>query len=550
MAFRVAFLIGEDNAATRESIEAVCSAPGVTPAGILLDTHRPPFQARFRNLRRNLGREGPLYPFRRFAAALLGWLERRAVTVFIDPAQADQLLREAFPARAWTVTELARQHGMEVHRVGNLNQPPAAAALAALNADLAVVLGTRILKPAIFTVPRLGSLNLHKGSLPQYRGMPPGFWELFHGETTAGATAHFVNAGLDTGDIVAEERIPISPLETPDTLRVKLNWLGSRVVAQAVAAIAAGDYERRPQPAPSGRPHTRPTEADQRALAQRLPHWRRRNVWADIGKHLLYFGFYSSGLWGLRRRLRPAARAAILLYHRVNDWAVDPLTTSERRFAEHLLLLQRFYPIIATSQLLDSLKAGSLPAHSSVIHFDDCYRDVATAAGPLLRAARVSATAFISTGFIDTDRVFDHDRRKYPHRYPNLSAGQIEHWQSSGLEIGAHTVNHVDLGQIPLAEAEFEVNASGAHLSELLGGPVRSFSFPFGGKRNIRPEVVEFVRQAGYEALFSAHGGFVKPGCSPYDIPRLGAHEQSPLFLLMELEGLALAQLAAGFRRG
>jgi peptidoglycan/xylan/chitin deacetylase (PgdA/CDA1 family) len=549
MAFRVAFLIGEDNPATRDSIRSVAALPEVTPVGILLDTHRPSLRFRWRNLRRNIAREGPSYLLRRSMDAILARLEAHAVRAFVDPAATDQLLRRAFPDRDWDIDQLAARFQMPVYRVGHLNQPPAIETLKSLDADLAVVLGTRILKPALFSVPRLGALNLHKGRLPDYRGMPPGFWELFHGESVAGATAHFVDAGLDTGDIVAAGEIPISPLETPDTLRVKLNWLGSEVLTRAVSALANGTASPKPQPSAPSRPYTRPTEAEQRNLARRLPHWRRKNVPLEIAKHLLYFSFYYSGLHSLLRRLRPSRRTAILLYHRVNDWAVDPLTTSVRRFAEHLLLLSRHYPVISTKELLAALDANNLPLHTSVIHFDDCYRDVATNAGPLLRTAGCSATAFISTGFIDTDRIFDHDRRKYPHRYPNLSSAQIRDWRSSGLEVGAHTVNHVDLGSIPLDEARHEVFASGSHLAALLGEPVPWFSFPFGSKQNIRPAVVDLVREAGYQALFSAHGGFVFPGCDRFDIPRLGAHEQSPLYLLMELEGLALAQLRSRFVR-
>jgi folate-dependent phosphoribosylglycinamide formyltransferase PurN/peptidoglycan/xylan/chitin deacetylase (PgdA/CDA1 family) len=549
MSFRVAFLIGEDNEATRNSISAVCAITGIEPVGVLLDTHRPSYRQRWRNLRRNIAREGLSYPFRRLARTILARLEARAVDVFVDRSETDQLLRLAFPDRYWRMEELVQRHNMPLLRVGHLNQAPAVEALKNLRADLGIVLGTRILKPVLFSAPRLGSINLHKGRLPDYRGMPPGFWELFHGETRAGATVHFVDAGLDEGAIVAEDTIPISALETPETLRVKLNWLGSSVLAEAVTALAQGQAVPRPQTVTTHRPHTRPTEAEQRQLSRRLPHWRRKNTPLEIAKHLLYFGIYYSGLIALKRALRRPDRAAILLYHRVNDWSIDPLTTSERRFAEHLVFLKRRYPVVSTGELLDAHDRGTIPHHSSVIHFDDCYRDVATAAGPLLRQAGVCATAFISTGFIGTDRIFDHDRRKYPHRYPNLSAEDLRKWRESGLEVAAHTVNHVDLGSIPLADARHEVAASGRHLCELLNEPISCFSFPFGGRRNIRPEVVEQVREAGYRALFSAHGGFVVPSCDRFDLPRLGVHEQSPLYLQMEMEGLALAQWKQLFLR-
>lgn len=93
MSFRVAFLVGQDNESTRQSIEAVCALEGVAPVGILLDTHRPSLKLRIRNLYRNLAREGWTYGFRRLAIAILDKLRAHAVNTFVDPEETNQLLR-------------------------------------------------------------------------------------------------------------------------------------------------------------------------------------------------------------------------------------------------------------------------------------------------------------------------------------------------------------------------------------------------------------------------------------------------------------------------
>ena len=108
-----------------------------------------------------------------------------------------------------------------------------------------MVLGTRVLKRRIFEVPRLGCINLHKGRVPKYRGMPPGFWELYDGAASAGVTVHFIDEGLDTGDVLGTSEIPIHRKETPESLSAKLTLEGSRLLAKVVSQIQAG-YRRTP----------------------------------------------------------------------------------------------------------------------------------------------------------------------------------------------------------------------------------------------------------------------------------------------------------------
>src|SRR5207248_5378428 len=109
------------------------------------------------------------------------------------------------------------------------------------------------------------------------------------------------------------------------------------------------------------------------------------------------------------------------------------------------------------------------------------YRDVHTSGRPLLKAAGVPATAFINSGYIDTDRSFEHDREKYPFQYENSRQSDIHDWIAAGFEIGSHTVNHVDLGECNLQEGQFEVSQSKVQLESIMAQPVSLFSFPFGG---------------------------------------------------------------------
>jgi peptidoglycan/xylan/chitin deacetylase (PgdA/CDA1 family) len=206
---------------------------------------------------------------------------------------------------------------------------------------------------------------------------------------------------------------------------------------------------------------------------------------------------------------------------------------------------------VPSSLLVDCLlKRKRIEPGTVVIHFDDCYREVRACAAPLLRAAGLSATAFISSGFVDTDRAFAHDVQKYPHVFENLRAGELRSLTEYGLEIGSHTVNHVDLGAVDIEQARLEVFESRRQLEQILKRPVLLFSFPFGRLENIREEVRQMVRNAGYQALFSAHGGFPDDSTDPFDIPRFGVSwEHSPLCLMMDLEGLSILQLKQSMTR-
>jgi peptidoglycan/xylan/chitin deacetylase (PgdA/CDA1 family) len=548
----VVFLTGRDSRAVRLALEAVCQCSGVTAVAVLIDTHRDTLRQRWRNLRRNLRREGWAYALGRCVRALRDYSDRLADRCGPSLPETLDLLRQAFPHRCQTLEDIARAHGFEVREAGNLNGPEAVRLLEHYGADLGIVLGTRILKPSTFRVPRLGSINLHKGKVPEYRGLPPGFWELYEGAQTAGVTVHFVDSGLDTGDVVETSEVPIRRLETPESLAEQLDREGARALARAVEKVAAGTAVPQKQPRADARTRTKPTRAQVAELHARLPHWpRAQSDIAVLAKNILCLAIFRSGAYDLIRGRRKKARAAILLYHRVNDFSRDVLTIGTESFAAHLLAIRSRYAVMSTSALVECICARkALSATSVLIHFDDAYRDVYTDAFAILEAAGVSATGFVSSGFVDTGRAFQHDLDRFPFQYENCRREDLKKWTDAGFEVGAHTVNHVNLGQCELEQARFEIVESGRQLQAATGQPVSLFSFPFGRIQDIRPEVRAFVKEAGYAALFSAHGGFADPGSDLWDIPRIGVGEgHKPLYLLLEIEGLTPAAIGRRLRR-
>jgi peptidoglycan/xylan/chitin deacetylase (PgdA/CDA1 family) len=551
---KVAFLVGGDTDSTRRSIEAVCRLQGVESAGVLLDTAGVPFKRRLRNLFRNVRANGWSYPLFRIGEAIRGLTGAAVESAAVSRAEVMRVLRKAFPDKCFSLAELGARYGMTVHAVGNLNGAHAARVLRECGASLGIVLGTRILKPGTFGVPPMGCVNLHKGRVPEYRGMPPGFWELYDGAPSAGVTVHFVDKNLDTGDIVASGEVPILKTDTPETLIEKLHEEGARLIASAVSAIRDGTAAPQPQEKLSIKPRTKPTAKDVALLRRRLPHWKRSGAVSRIARDLYLLLAYYSGLYSLVRqyhRLQRRSRGAICLYHRVNDYSLDVLTVDTSTFAAQLLAISKRYPVSSTAGIVDCIRNGKpLPPTSVAIHFDDCYRDILTNGAPILKTLGVPACAFITSGFVDTARSFPHDVAKSPFTFEMLRRSDVQAWSGLGLEVGAHTVNHVDLGKCAVEAATFEAVESGRALRNITGKPVDLFSFPFGRVDNISAPTRLAISEAGYVALFSAHGGFIGPGTDPFDIPRMGSSRESPpVYCLLQIEGLALGQIAAAFRR-
>ena len=103
--------------------------------------------------------------------------------------------------------EIALQKRLEkltdrIHFVIDIHDPTVLDHVRALNPDLGLIYGSPILKPELFEIPRLGTLGIHHGRVPEYRGNKTTFWAMYNGERVAGVTIQKVNTGLDTGSIV------------------------------------------------------------------------------------------------------------------------------------------------------------------------------------------------------------------------------------------------------------------------------------------------------------------------------------------------------------
>ncbi|MDY6828011.1 MAG: formyl transferase [Pseudomonadota bacterium] len=121
-------------------------------------------------------------------------------------------------------------------RVGvpHINHPDLVERIRALDPDLIAVFGTSLIKGDLLTLGRLGIVNLHGGLSPHYRGADCTFWALHNGEPEqVGCTLHFINAGIDTGDLIAH----VCPEVRPNDTELELFWRAVRDSATAYTEV-------------------------------------------------------------------------------------------------------------------------------------------------------------------------------------------------------------------------------------------------------------------------------------------------------------------------
>jgi len=148
------------------------------------------------------------------------------------------------------IVHLAWEHGIPVFEVSRLNHSETLSTLTELQPDVGcVACFSRRIPAALLELPRLGFLNVHPALLPAYRGPEPLFWTFRNGETATGVTIHFMDEGLDTGDIALQ-----APLELPAGIsgaeagRLS-SKLGGQLLVEAVRALERGTLARHKQSA-------------------------------------------------------------------------------------------------------------------------------------------------------------------------------------------------------------------------------------------------------------------------------------------------------------
>lgn len=146
------------------------------------------------------------------------------------------------------VKEYAIAHDLPLLQPEKLRDEEFLAALKAWDADIFVVVAFRMLPQCVWSMPRLGTFNLHGSLLPQYRGAAPINWAVINGETETGITTFMLNEKIDEGRILLQSKTPISESDSAETLHDRLAQMGRDLVVKTLDGLESGNIKPVAQP--------------------------------------------------------------------------------------------------------------------------------------------------------------------------------------------------------------------------------------------------------------------------------------------------------------
>lgn len=173
-----------------------------------------------------------------FSAAFLKHLLQGPHTVVAVATQPDRPAGRGRHLQPPPVKEVALQAGLPVLQPTSMRDPEFATQLAALHADVFVVVAFSILPKSVLATARLGAVNLHGSLLPRYRGAAPVQWAIAHGETHTGVTVFLLDEKMDHGPILEQKTIPIEPFDTTATVLEKMVPVGCNALDQALSKLS------------------------------------------------------------------------------------------------------------------------------------------------------------------------------------------------------------------------------------------------------------------------------------------------------------------------
>jgi methionyl-tRNA formyltransferase len=185
----------------------------------------------------------------RFAVPVLDRLVDAGFTVQLVVTQPDRPKGRGLELVSSPIQQRALQLGLPITQPATIKTNDAfRAQLSTLSPDAIIVVGYgRIIPQWMLNLPPLGNINLHASLLPKYRGAAPIQWAIARGETVTGVTTMKLDAGLDTGEILLQQEIPVAPDDTAETLAPKLATVGADLTGETLRGLQDGSIHPRKQ---------------------------------------------------------------------------------------------------------------------------------------------------------------------------------------------------------------------------------------------------------------------------------------------------------------
>ena len=208
----------------QEFIRQLEAHAGIELAAVLWQTQDPSFR----------GVVADLWRRRRWLALplLVQKYLGKALRVLVNPSKALELARTLRAVRA------------RIHCFEDIHSRAALQVLRECRPRLSLVYGAPIIRKSLYDIAPLGSLGIHHGRVPEYRGKKTTFWEIYHGEPVAGVTIQQINDTLDAGDVVESGEVAIG-ITPPWLVWKRLERLGFRLYIKAILDVCSGQASRR-----------------------------------------------------------------------------------------------------------------------------------------------------------------------------------------------------------------------------------------------------------------------------------------------------------------
>ena len=438
--------------------------------------------------------------------------------------------RNLNPRLAETLDDLrdfTKKNGIAFQITNDFHSEASLAFVRDFHPDLGVAFGTRILKSALYEIPRLGSINVHKRKVPDYRGGGPvGLWELLEGKNEIGITVHKVTKELDAGPVLLETTLRIDPYDRMESLALKAAVVGNDLLLQAIRDMVYGTvapHEQTGKARTFRNPSKEQLNVYRRELEKSLPQFKRkqtRPVWKLALRSIVLFPYVTFRNWTYRSR---QSFPVIILYHHLITDKPHHLGLPTSEFVKQVAYLKKHYHIASLPEAMQMLETGRVKAPTVVLTFDDGYAENYINLRSVTEEYRFPVFLFISTEHMRSQTGFGHDLRRSQIGFSPLTWEQVSELHRAGYGFGSHTRTHFDCGSTDEVALKSEIVDSKSELENHLGKPVDCFSFPWGMPANMSEPAKKLALQT-YSYSYAAAGGVNIPGTSTRQILRRCDH--------------------------
>jgi folate-dependent phosphoribosylglycinamide formyltransferase PurN len=211
--------------------------------------------------------QGLLHLIRRTGLRFVG---RKALEFFQSRATAIIFRLIGQEPKVHSLRDMRRLYQTPVIGSQDVNDPETIQQIRDWQPDLILsIYLNQLIKSELIHLPVKGTLNIHPALLPRHRGLFPYFWVITAGEKETGVTIHWVDEKFDTGHLLLQERIVVSPQDTITSLSYKSAVLGAEMLCQAIELVKAGNPPYIPQDHSQASYHSWPKPADVRRFRQK-----------------------------------------------------------------------------------------------------------------------------------------------------------------------------------------------------------------------------------------------------------------------------------------